>query len=182
MDGRRAPEEPPFISHKPTRPLNDVGIKENSFIKSIVKLPVNDNNSIFTEEEKQAVFQSLNDVLPWNLYTTCEEDLAARPLTRPSCSKPCGEKFHVDESKIFQGPASYINSYYQICPHCGYIVKLPGTMLSPNMRTRIAVRTNNSPNIHKRAQLYSELLSLEHQAKEENIKLLQLVPEKKDNE
>ena len=50
-------------------------------------------------------------------------------LQRPDNTQPCHEMFRVDEKEIFINPNDKLYRYYQMCPHCGYIVNIPEEIL-----------------------------------------------------
>ena len=82
-------------------------MKKNNFISLISLAPFTDNNdSIFTENERQEIYLEYHDELPWNLEITCaleegHENLPrkVRPK-RPDNTKPCGNVFYIKEEEI----------------------------------------------------------------------------------
>ena len=110
---------------------NDFVIKSNSFILTIAQAPVGeDNNSIFAENEKQAIYLKYHDELPWNLEIACqlEEEYPGLSnearMIRPENTQPCGNIFYIKEEEVFVNPSKTTYRYYQLCPHCGYMVNI----------------------------------------------------------
>ena len=154
------PKEDP----KPLRDKKDIGIKNNNFIFLISLAPFTDNNdSIFTENERQEIYLEYHDELPWNLEITCtleegHENLPrkVRPK-RPDNTKPCGNVFYIKEEEIFVNPKEKKYRYYELCPHCGYMVNIPEEILSVGIKARIENRCSQDKNSFRRNYLTSEL-------------------------
>ena len=164
--------------HKPVpyRLENDIGIRENEFIKSITKAPYHEENwSIFTEKEKQEIYLDYHDELPCDLEITCDinkNDCYDTRFKRPEETSPCFEKFYIKEEEIFNLDTPWYYRHYQLCPHCGYIVVIPEEILSEGIRKRIEDRCSNDDKLFKKMYLYSELFSLDKKSKEGQKKLL----------
>ena len=154
------PKEDP----KPLRDKKDIGIKNNNFISLISLAPFTDNNdSIFTEDERQEIYLEYHDELPWNLEITCaleegHENLPrkVRPK-RPDNTKPCGNVFYIKEEEIFVNPKEKKYRYYELCPHCGYMVNIPEEILSVGIKARIENKCSQDKNSFRRNYLTSEL-------------------------
>lgn len=158
----------PIHKHVPHRDKNDIGVTKNKFITAIATGPHHKYNcSIFTEEEKQKVYLELHDELPYNLAIKCtlEEEyidtLIDSRLKRPDNTECCGESFYINEQDIFIDPDDDLYRYYQICPHCGYIVNIPKEILSDGIKKRIEDRCNKDNRLFRKMYLYSELFSLD---------------------
>lgn len=165
---------------KPLRDKNDVGVKNNSFITAIVTAPhYEDNLSIFTENEKQQVYLTYHDELPCNLEIACalEEVYIHAPtdtrLQRPKNTEPCGEYFTINENEIFVDPNDSLYRYYQMCPHCGYIVNIPKEILSDGIKERIEDRCSKDNKLFRKMYLYSELYSLDKSSTKGQKRILQ---------
>lgn len=161
----------------PIRDKKDVGIKENPFILAVSNAPrYEDNNSIFTEKEKQKVYLEYNDELPCDLEIPCsylEENLSdSETIERPSNTFPCGENFTVKEEEIFVNPSSRHNRYYEVCPNCGFIVNVPSEMLSEKIRKRIEHRYIGDDKLFRKMMLYSELLGLDYNSYKDQKKMI----------
>lgn len=164
---------------KPSRDRKDTGVTKNAFITILATAPrYEDNWSIFTEQEKQEVYLQYHDELPCDLEIACnlEEDYRTR-LIRPEHTSPCGEYFYVNEREMFCNPISYnpiiySENYYQLCPHCGYIVNIPKEILSPGIRKRIQDRCRQDRYLSRKMYLYSELFSLDKNSTKGQRKML----------
>ena len=164
----------------PSRSKDDIGLKKGDFIKFISneRNHYDNNHSVLTEQEKQDIYLSFHDELPWNLEKTCELEEEYIPLitdfrlARPEHTEPCGNIFYIDEEEIFINPNHPIYRYYQICPHCGYIVNIPNEILSDGIKKRIEERCMEDSNLFRKMFLYSELFSLEKKSSSKQRKLL----------
>lgn len=142
------------------RDKNNVGVKNNNFInffgdKSIFKRKI--TNKSLTEDEKQKVYLSLNDELPWDLETVCAYGDNIENLVRPQQTTPCNRTFFVEEKEIFKAPNG---KYYQLCPECGFIVNIDEKIFSPGVKDRIDKRCLEDENLFRKMYLFSELLKL----------------------
>lgn len=153
----------PFLRDK-----QDIGITKNSFITTIENaLCYEDNQSIFTENEKLKIYLDYHDELPRDLEITCgiEEEyiplMIETRLYRPENTSPCGENFIIREEEIFVNPNDTLYRYYQICPHCGFIVNIPKEILSDSIKQRIEDRCSTDEKLFRKMFLYSELFSLD---------------------
>ena len=174
-----------YVSHlEPyySREKNDIGLEESKFVDYLIN-PINlnkDNDSILTEREKQEIYLRYHDELPWNMEKTCEYEEEYIPLMielrmqRPEHTSPCGEKFYVKEDEIFVNPDDSLYRYYQLCPHCGYIVNIRKEILPDAVKQRIEDRCVKDPNLFRKMYLYSELFSLENQSTDSQKKLLKI--------
>lgn len=147
---------------KPTRQIWDVGVKNNIFLNTINYREDKKYVSYFSEEEKQDVYLSLNDELPWNLKINCSfEDSEEDALERPENTVPCKEDFTINESKIFKNK----EEYYQRCSNCGYIVVIPKELFSPGIKSRIDERAENNSDLLRQNVLESELQGIKNKRK-----------------
>lgn len=164
---------------QPFRDKKDIGIRKNSFIKTIASAPrYEDNWSIFTESEKQQIYLDYHDELPCDLEITCaiEEEyiktMIETRLYRPENTEPCGENFVISEEEIFVNPNDRLYRYYQLCPHCGFIVNIPKEILSDGIKQRIEDRCSKDDKLFRKMFLYSELFSLDKKSNKDQKKLL----------
>ena len=164
---------------KPFRDKNDIGLKNNSFISAIFSAPYYEYNcSIFTENEKQQIYLQYHDELPCDLEITCEleeeyvKTMMETRLYRPEHTAPCGKNFIVKEEEIFVDPSDKLYRYYQLCPHCGYIVNIPKEILSEGIKQRIEDRCSKDDKLFRKMFLYSELFSLDKSSLNGQKKLL----------
>lgn len=156
-------------SKKFMRNKNDVGLKSGLFIKYIsnMKNHYEYNFSILTEEEKQKIYLEYHDELPCDLEIKCDLEIFdtsiknEQRLIRPSNTKPCLEFFNINEEDIFVNWDSKWHRYYQVCPHCGFIVNIPDNILSEGIKKRIEDRCKADPMLFRKMYLYSELYSLD---------------------
>lgn len=153
---------------EPFREKKDIGITSNPFITTITKAPYyEDSWSIFTENEKQKIYLEYHDELPCDLEITCDleeeyvKTMIETRLYRPEHTEPCGENFVVKEEEIFVNPSDRLYRYYQLCPHCGYIVNIPKEILSDGIKQRIEDRCSKDDKLFRKMFLYSELFSLD---------------------
>lgn len=164
------------------RDKKDIGITKNDFINTIVNASRYENNwSIFTENEKQQIYLEYHDELPCDLKINCELEeeyiafgynMIETRLCRPENTEPCGENFIIKEEEIFTNPIGEFNKYYQLCPHCGYIVNIPKEILSDGIKQRIEDRCNKDDKLFRKMYLYSELFSLDKKSNDGQKKLL----------
>ena len=164
---------------EPLRNKKDIGIKKNDFITTVANAPCyEDNWSIFTENEKQQIYLEYHDELPCDLEITCEleeeyvQTMIETRLYRPGYTEPCGGNFIVKEEEIFVNPRDRLYRYYQLCPHCGYIVNIPKEILSKGIKQRIEDRCNKDNMLFRKMFLYSELFSLDKKSTDGQKKLL----------
>ena len=164
---------------KPSRSKNDIGIENNKFIEAAVNAPHYEyNRSIFTEEEKAEVYMCYHNTLPYELYKECEleeeyvKTMIDSRLQRPENTEPCHEMFRIDEKEIFVNPEDKLYRYYQVCPHCGYIVNIPKEILSEGVKQRIEERCAKDQNLFRKNYLYSELFALDKKAQEGQKRVL----------
>ena len=153
---------------EPFRDKKDIGITSNPFITAIAKAPYHEDNwSIFTENEKQQIYLQYHDELPCDLEIACDleeeyiQTMIETRLYRPENTEPCGENFVVKEEEIFVNPSDRLYRYYQLCPHCGYIVNIPKEILSDGIKQRIEERCSKDDKLFRKMFLYSELFSLD---------------------
>ena len=162
------------------RESNDAGLEANKFIDYLIneKNFNEENNVILTEEEKQKIYLKYHDELPWNLEGKCELEEERIPLlmelrlSRPCHTSPCGETFSIKEEEIFVNPDNSLYRYYQICPHCGYMVNIPKKILSEGVKEKIEARCEKDPNLFRKMYLYSELFALEKDTPDNEKRLL----------
>lgn len=172
----------PKNEKKSKRNKNDIGLKKGTFVNFISNQQnhYDDNFSILTEQEKQNIYLLYHDELPWNLEKTCELEeeyvfhMVDTRLTRPEPTKPCGETFYVNEEEIFVDSNDTMYRYYQLCPHCGFIVNIPKEILSSGIKKRIEERCLKDPNLFKNMYLYSQLFSIDKSVAKEQKKLLKV--------
>ena len=169
----------PLHKRAAVRNKDDIGIGNNAFITAISKAPHYENNlSIFTEKEKQLIYLDYHDELPCDLEITCEPEeeyiktMIETRLYRPENTKSCGENFVIKENEIFVNPNDKIYRYYQLCPHCGYIVNIPKKILSDGIKQRIEDRCSKDDKLFRKMILYSELFSLDRNSTEGQKRLL----------
>jgi len=154
--------------HIPSRLSTDIGVGRNKFIDAICNAHHHtDNHSVFTEGEKQEVYLQYHDELPYDLMIKCclEEEyiktIIDSRLVRPENTQACFEYFSVNEQEIFINPDDKLYRYYQLCPHCGYIVNIPKEILSDGIKKRIETRCMMDSKLFRKMYLYSELFSLD---------------------
>ena len=167
-------------SKKFMRDKDGVGLKSSLFIKYIsnMKNHYEYNCSILTEEEKQKIYLEYHDELPCDLEVKCDLEKfdtsiqCEKRLIRPDNTKPCLEFFNINEEDIFVDLNSKWHRYYQVCPHCGFIVNIPDNILSEGIKKRIEDRCKADPMLFRKMYLYSELYSLDKNAKQGQKRIL----------
>ena len=165
----------PLNKHIPSRDKSDIGVTKNSFITRIINIPRNeDNNSILTENEKQAIYLEFHDELPWDLEIDCSQNkmIISASLYNLGNTIPCGKSFLIKESEIFINPIENIYRYYQLCPHCGYIVNIPKEILSDGIKEKIEKRCQEDNNLFKKMYLYSQLCYLDRLSNDNQKRLI----------
>ena len=134
------------------------------------------NKSIFTEEEKQDVYLQTHEDLPYYLEIECEleeeyiKTMIESRLCRPENTSPCHEVFKIDKNEIFINPDDKLYRYYQLCPHCGYIVNIPKEIIPEKVKQEIEERCLQNPELFRKQYLVSELKSLENKSYQRTLK------------
>ena len=119
-----------------------------------------------SEKDKQEIYLKLHDELPHDLEIPCilEETnldcMIDERLKRPDDTKPCGVSFRIKEGNIFVNGSSF----YHLCNGCGYIVKVPASLLSDGIKARIKERCSKDKNLFRKMELISELQALDDQS------------------
>lgn len=116
--------------------------------------------------------------MPYDLAIKCtlEEEyidtLIDSKLKRPDNTNCCDKEFYINESEIFINPDDILYRYYQLCPHCGYIVNIPKEILSDGIKMRIEDRCREDNYLFRKMYLYSELFSLDKNSTKGQRKIL----------
>ena len=84
------------------------------------------------------------------------------------------KNFIIKEEEIFVNPNDKLYRYYQLCPHCGYIVNIPKEILSDGIKQRIEERCSKDDKLFRKMYLYSELFSLDKRSTNDQKKLLRI--------
>ena len=131
---------------------HDVLHIESEFINTIANKNNHriDNNSLFSEEEKQEVYLLHHkDVLPWNFSVSCKSNSNLS-------SVPCNEEFYLTEGNIFTYDGS---EFYYMCPKCGNIIKLDNDLLPTKLKTAVINRASEDLTLYEAWINYSKLFS-----------------------
>lgn len=169
------------LSFTPSQNLNpvisidkkDIGISNNKFIENLAKKKI-----YLTEEEKQEIYLTYHDELPWNFSVNCDmenmivETMIDTRLKRPDLTKPCNKSFTINEEEIFVNPDSSVYRYFCMCPHCGFIVNIPKKVLSNRIQDKIEKRCLNDSYLFRKMMLTSELKKLEELSKGNSKKVV----------
>ncbi len=156
-----------YLKTGPSRTIEDIGAKDNKRLKLLEKARIvycyPGNDSAFLENEQQKAYLEHHDELPWNLEISCaleelpEDRTLDTRLVRLSATGPCHRSFYIKEEDIFVDPLRTTYRYYQLCPHCGYMVNIPEEILSAGIKDRIERRCQASENLFDHKMLYSGL-------------------------
>ena len=167
----------PLQESKPTRSIHDIGTTKNKFITSIVNSERHEyNESIFSEEEKQEVYIQTHIDLPYYLEIVCDleeeyiKTMIESRLERPQNTLPCHESFKINKDEIFIKPDDKLYRYYQLCPHCGYIVNIPKEIIPECVKKEIEERCSQEPFLFRKKYLESELISLQNKTNQRTLK------------
>lgn len=139
-----------------TRLIHSFNIKKNWQDK-------NYSSEHLSEKDKQEIYLRLHDELPYDLEIPCilEETnldcMIDERLKRPDDTNPCGVSFRIKEGNIFV----HGSSFYHLCNSCGYIVKVPNSLLSDGIKSRIKDRCSKDKNLFRKMELISELQALD---------------------
>ncbi len=141
------------------------GVENSEFIQSVYEILVlnrikSGNEFFLTEKEKQAIYLSIHNELPFDFSIKCESSNTF--LNRPSESLPCGTKFRISEEEIFacQSPETLEYSFFYLCPICGYIIEINKKDLPLNFQEKIIQISTQDKNLVRKRQLLSELSAL----------------------
>jgi len=116
-----------------------------------------------SEKDKQEIYLKLHDELPWDLEVECKieepelDSMIDARLVRPESTSPCGLSFKIREGDIFVSR----RGYYHLCGECGFIVKLPPSLMSEGIKARIDERCSKDKNLFRKMELISELQALD---------------------
>ena len=122
------------------------GYKCRSFVSK------NDNGPSFSQIKE--VYFKYHDELPYDLEIECVSD---SDISKPEGISSCGSKFNINEKEIF----CVDGSFYHLCSNCGYIVKVPSSLLKPIIQERIIKRSREDSLLFRKKELLSELTSLD---------------------
>lgn len=115
------------------------------------------------ENARQEIYLKLHDELPWNLELECKmeepelDSMIDARLIRPDNTSPCGVSFRISEGDIFVSR----RGFYHLCSECGFIVKVPPTLMSEGIKSRINERCSKDENLFRKMELISELQALD---------------------
>lgn len=127
----------------------------NEFICCFASDKNGENSIRLTEKEKQDIYLSHHDELPWDYIVECKSD---DTLDRPDKCVPCGDSFILLEDNLFKGNS---DKYYCMCPKCGYIINVP---VDDIINVLDKINKRNSSSIFKKMMIYSELQALDRES------------------
>jgi len=141
----------------PHRKESDIGVLNNNFINFFANTSIfkkRRNSFHFSEKEKQEIYLSLCDELPWDLKGFCIGE-KKDPSTSLEMGYPvlnnvssCGSEFIIKEEDIFIDENSTkeveTEDFYQLCPECGYLVRVTDYIENVNVKKRIISRCKGS--------------------------------------
>lgn len=122
----------------------------NKFLKAIWDL-----SGKLTFDEIREVYFSHHEEIPWDTKTICEEK--KDKIERVEGIKPCGSTLYLEEDNIFYRD----ESFFMICPKCGYMVNIDGLIDNKEIRRRIEFKYWGDKFILRKQAILSELVSLE---------------------
>ena len=126
----------------------------SNFVGSLARLK-NDGVEIISEEDKESIYFSLHNEIPWNLEVECNDDLYKEGFLSFDLKLPeCNKKIRVQEDEIFVNPDN--NRYFEMCPHCGKIVEIKPEFLNNEIEARIGIRCSKDQHLFRRMCLNSE--------------------------
>lgn len=144
----------------------ETGTEYNDFIDAIYnqmyknKLK-NGYYFLFTEKEKQEIYIRTHNELPFDFTLVCNQ--SDIDYDRPNGSEACGSKFiaKIDEIFYYLNPSTLEDSFYHLCPNCGYIVEIDKEKLSKSLQKKIKDKYFFDNDFFKAQLLKSELKILE---------------------
>ncbi len=138
--------------------LGDLIVYNTGFVKSsFIDYVSNMNNhykenlSMLTEEEKQKIYLTYHDEIPWNSIILCNQN------TIYFNNESCNTYFNLVEDDIIY----YNDNYYILCPNCYNLSLINKELLSDSVKLRIKNKSLENKNIyreifHKREYLVNE--------------------------
>ena len=112
-------------------------------------------------EENRKIYLSLHDTIDDNIIISCNYSTAYDDFSRVSRIKPCHNEFYLTEEEIF---TDLKGNFYQMCPRCGYIVKIDDELLIEPVQERIIKKIREDKEYLKRINTRSELTFLEYKS------------------
>ena len=88
--------------------------------------------------------------LPKVLHTIFDKPLLAYVIDAVNNTGYVDENFVIKEEEIFVNPNDKLYRYYQLCPHCGYIVNIPKEILSEDIKQRIEDRCSKDDKLFRK--------------------------------
>lgn len=139
------------VDLSPSRPNWDTGVKENDFITKAKDIR-------FTEKEKQEIFLKYNDVIPHDLYHTC--DAHGLEIERSHYTKPCQRDFSLLKSNMFvvKNNDSYV--FFTKCEYCGYLIGIPKNLIPLSKQKEVIENCQQDPLLIEKVKLESALRGL----------------------
>lgn len=122
----------------------------NEFLKTIWEL-----EGKLTFDEIREVYFSHHEEIPWDTKVVCEEK--KDKIKRDKGSLPCGSTLYLEEENIFYRD----ESFFMICPKCGYMVNIDGLIDNREIRRRIEFKYWGDKFILRKQDILSELVKLD---------------------
>lgn len=133
-------------------------IGNNKFLKAIWDL-----DGKLTFDEIRDIYFSTHLEIPWDTKTTCMEK--EDKIDRDTNIKPCGSTIYLEEENIFYRD----ESFFMICPKCGYMVNIDGLIDNREIRRRIEFKYWGDKFILRKQSIISELISIDGFDKAKNL-------------
>lgn len=112
-------------------------------------------------DENRKIYLSLHDTIDDNIIISCDYSIDSDDLPRVFSTKPCHNEFYLNEEEIF---TDLKGNFYQMCPRCGYIVKIDSELLVEPVQERIIKKAHQDENYLKKINILSELTFLEYKS------------------
>lgn len=122
----------------------------NDFLKTIWEL-----EGKLTFDEIREVYFSHHEEIPWDTKVICEEKKDR--IKREDGVTPCGSTLYLEEENIFYRD----ESFFMICPKCGYMVNIDGLIESSEIRRRIEFKYWGDKFILRKQDILAELVKLD---------------------
>jgi len=133
-------------------------VGNNEFLKAIWDL-----DGKLTLDEIRHIYFKTHIEIPWDTKTNCLE--RKDKINRVEGIKPCGSTIYLKEDNIFYRD----ESFFMICPKCGYMINVDGLIESKDIRRRIEFKYWGDKFILRKQDILSELVSIDGMDKAKSL-------------